>query len=53
MSGRAFDATFPVVFPLWSLPAVLVLTLLVAVLVIRLPLRRVARMSAGDALRYE
>jgi putative ABC transport system permease protein len=51
--GRAFEAEFPVVFPLWSLLPVLALTLLVAVLVIRVPLRRIARMSAGDALRYE
>jgi putative ABC transport system permease protein len=53
MIGRAFEATFPVVFPLWSLLPVLALTLLVAVLVTRLPLRRIGRMSAGDALRYE
>jgi putative ABC transport system permease protein len=53
MIGRAFDATFPVVFPLWSLLPVLALTLLVAVLVTRLPLRRLGRMSTGDALRYE
>jgi putative ABC transport system permease protein len=53
MIGRAFEATFPVVFPLWSLLPVLALTLLVAAFVIRLPLRRVSRMSAGDALRYE
>jgi putative ABC transport system permease protein len=51
--GRAFEATFPVVFPLWSLLPVLALTLLVAASVIRFPLRRVARMSAGEALRYE
>jgi hypothetical protein len=41
------------VFPLWSLLPVLALTLLVAALVIRFPLRSMTRMSAGDALRYE
>lgn len=51
--SRAFNATFPVIFPLWSLVPVLVLTLTVAAVVVRIPLRRVARMRPGDALRYE
>ncbi len=51
--SRAFGASFPVIFPLWSLVPVLVLTLAVAALVVRIPLRRVARMRPGDALRYE
>jgi hypothetical protein len=38
---------------MWSLLPVLALTLVVAALVIRFPLRRVTRMSTGDALRYE
>jgi putative ABC transport system permease protein len=51
--GRSFDATFPVVFPLWAPAPVLALTLLVAWIVVRLPLRRTVRMAPGDALRYE
>ena len=51
--SRAFNASFPVVFPLWSLIPVLLLTLAVAAAVVRIPLRRVARMRPGDALRYE
>lgn len=53
MISRAFEATFPVIFPLWSVLPVLVLTLLVAAFVIRFPLRRTLRMSPGEALRYE
>jgi putative ABC transport system permease protein len=51
--SRAFNATFPVIFPLWSVVPVLILTLVVAALVTRVPLRRVARMRPGEALRYE
>ena len=51
--SRSFDATFPVVFPLWSPLAVLLLTLVVAAAVVRIPLRRIAKMRPGDALRYE
>jgi ABC-type antimicrobial peptide transport system permease subunit len=50
---RRFDVAFTFRFPLWPIPVALVITVVVTMLVLWLPLRRVARMSPGTALRYE
>ncbi len=50
---RKFDAAFTFRFPLWPVAVSLVVTLIAAMIVIRLPLRRVVRMQPGIALRYE
>ncbi|HXH97286.1 MAG TPA: FtsX-like permease family protein, partial [Gaiellaceae bacterium] len=51
--GNAFHTSFALLFPLWPLGVALVTTLVVAVLVLQLPLRRACRLQAGEALRYE
>jgi putative ABC transport system permease protein len=48
-----FHAGFSFLFPVWPILVALVVTVLVSLLVLRLPLRRVVRMRPGDALRYE
>ena len=50
---RRFDAAFTFQFPLWPIGVALVVTVVLTTAVIRLPLRRITRMSAGNALRYE
>ncbi|NNF56502.1 MAG: FtsX-like permease family protein [Acidimicrobiales bacterium] len=50
---RRFDAAFTFRFPLWTIAISLIITLTATLIVIRLPLRRVVRMSPGLALRYE
>jgi putative ABC transport system permease protein len=50
---RRFDAAFTFRFPLWPLAVSLVATMVVSLMVIRFPLRRVMRMRPGAALRYE
>jgi putative ABC transport system permease protein len=50
---RRFDAAFTFRFPLWPIGVSLVLTVVVTLLVMELPLRRVVRMRPGAALRYE
>jgi putative ABC transport system permease protein len=50
---RKFDASFTFRFPLWPIGVALAATAVVTLLVIRFPLRRALRMSAGTALRYE
>ncbi len=49
----AFEVSFSLRYPLWPLGAALVVTLLVALLVIRGPLRRAGEMPPSAALRYE
>jgi putative ABC transport system permease protein len=51
--GNAFHTSFALLFPLWPLGVALVITLVVALLVLQLPLRRACRLQAGEALRYE
>jgi putative ABC transport system permease protein len=48
-----FHAGFSFLFPVWPILVALVVTVLVSLLVLRLPLRRAVRMRPGDALRYE
>ncbi|NNC93697.1 MAG: FtsX-like permease family protein [Acidimicrobiia bacterium] len=48
-----FHAAFTFVFPLWTILAALVATIIVSRLVLRIPLRRALRMQPGAALRYE
>lgn len=48
-----FHASFVFMFPLWPILVALAVTVVVSLLVLRLPLRRVIRMRPGDALRYE
>jgi putative ABC transport system permease protein len=48
-----FHASFVFVFPLWPVAVALVVTVVVSLLVLRLPVRRVVRMQPGAALRYE
>jgi putative ABC transport system permease protein len=50
---NSFDVNFPVLFPLWPLPLALVATLLIAVVVVRPPVRRAVRLRPGVTLRYE
>jgi putative ABC transport system permease protein len=50
---RKFDAAFTFRFPLWPIGVALLVTVLVTLLVLRMPVRRVVRMRPGDALRYE
>jgi putative ABC transport system permease protein len=51
--GNAFHTSFGLRFPLWPLGVALVITLVVALLVLQVPLRRACRLQAGEALRYE
>lgn len=51
--NNAFEAAFPVMFPLWPLPLALIATLLLARLVVLIPVHRATRLSPGTALRYE
>lgn len=46
------EVRFPVVFPLWNAPLALAGTLVLALLVVLLPVRRAVRYRPGDALRY-
>jgi putative ABC transport system permease protein len=46
------EVRFPVVFPLWNIPLALAGTLVLALLVVLLPVRRAVRYRPGDALRY-
>jgi putative ABC transport system permease protein len=48
-----FHAGFVFVFPLWPVAVALVVTVIVSLLVLRLPVRRAVRMQPGIALRYE
>ncbi len=48
-----FSATFEYLYPLWPVLAALLLTMVVSLLAMRLPVRRVIRMRPGTALRYE
>jgi putative ABC transport system permease protein len=51
--ANEFNAPFDFVYPLWPIVGALAVTLLVAVMVLRLPVRRAVRMRPGLALRYE
>lgn len=46
------DVRLPVVFPPWNILTALIGTLLLALLVLMLPVRRAVRFRPGDALRY-
>ena len=48
-----FHAAFTFTFPLWPVLVALVVTVVVTLVALHLPLRRVIRMRPGDALRYE
>ena len=50
---QRFDAAFDFAFPLWPIGVALVVTIVMTLLVIRPPLRRVVRLQPGAALRYE
>ena len=50
---REFHASFSYTFPLWTVLAALAVTVLVSLVVLRLPLRRAVQMQPGMALRYE
>ena len=51
--NESFNVTFPHRYPLWPLAASLVVTLLVAYVVLRRPLRRSGQLPPSAALRYE
>jgi putative ABC transport system permease protein len=51
--SRTFHFHVRVVMPLWTPPAALVITLVIAVIVTRLPVRRAVNLAPGTALRYE
>jgi putative ABC transport system permease protein len=51
--GNAFHTTFALHFPLWPLGVALVTTIVVALLVLQIPLRRACRLQPGEALHYE
>ena len=51
-SGRSSTSRLPFVFPLWNVGLALVGTVVLALLVLLLPLRRAVRLRPGDALRY-
>jgi putative ABC transport system permease protein len=51
--GNAFHTTFALRFPLWPLGVALLTTIVVALLVLQIPLRRACRLQPGEALRYE
>jgi putative ABC transport system permease protein len=46
------EVEIPVVFPLWNLALALFGTVLLALLVTLVPIRRAVRLRPGDALRY-
>ncbi len=48
-----FHASFGYDFPLWTVLVALAVTVLVSIIVLRIPLRKAVRMQPGDALRYE
>jgi putative ABC transport system permease protein len=48
-----FHAAFDYRFPLWPILAAFVVTIIVSLIVLRLPLRKALRMQPGAALRYE
>ena len=50
--GRIFGFDLPVVFPPWNIALALAGTIVLALLLMRLPLRRAVRLRPGEALRY-
>jgi len=50
--GRIFGFQLPFLFPPGNVALALVGTLVLALLLMRLPLRRAVRFRPGDALRY-
>jgi len=46
------EVRFPIVFPLWNPVIALAGTVVLALLVLYLPVRRAVRFHPGDALRY-
>jgi putative ABC transport system permease protein len=51
--NNAFNVSFALRYPLWPIAAALVITLAIAMVVVRRPLRRAGRLSPSVALRYE
>ena len=51
--GNSFHTSFALRFPLWPLGVALVMTVVVALAVLQIPLRRACRLQPGEALRYE
>ncbi len=49
----SFDVAFVLRYPLWPIVLALVVTLLLALMVLHLPLRRASRLPPSRALRYE
>lgn len=49
----SFNVTFTLRYPLWPMAAALVVSMLVALVVVRRPLRRAGRLPPSTALRYE
>jgi ABC-type antimicrobial peptide transport system permease subunit len=52
MVQEVVNVEFAVRFPPWNLAIALVGTVVLALLVLALPLRRAVRLRPGDALRY-
>jgi ABC-type antimicrobial peptide transport system permease subunit len=50
--AQVVNIDLPVVFPPWNLLLALAGTVVLALLVLALPLRRAVRLRPGDALRY-
>jgi putative ABC transport system permease protein len=52
MTRTLVHVEVPFTFPLWNIPLALAGTLLLALLITLVPIRRAARLRPGDALRY-
>ncbi len=51
--NNAFGVSFALRYPLWPMAVALVLTLMIAMVVVRRPLRRAGKLPPSVALRYE
>ena len=51
--NNAFDVSFALRYPLWPIAAAFVITVAIAMVVVRRPLRRAGKLSPSVALRYE
>jgi putative ABC transport system permease protein len=52
MTRQVIHVEVPLTFPAWNIPVALVGTVLLALLVTLVPIRRAVRLRPGDALRY-
>jgi ABC-type antimicrobial peptide transport system permease subunit len=50
--GQIFGFDMPVAFPPWNVPLALAGTIVLALLLMQLPIRRAVRFRPGEALRY-